>query len=228
MEVVKDLQKEIQQHYERYPMMWPYKGKDFGKSGRPSLLLVGESHYLPDYSTQHLEPEKWYKSDCSTLNDEERGWIATAPIMEWARSVDFSNKAHSIWSNSFWEINHYGPRYKDYKCVADDVAAYNFFLRPGIEGDSLHVSQEDAEIANAAFELHFKSLKPTAVIFLSQLARWHFRKSIIGDVPLIVTPHPGCAWWNKKAKRYGNKRGRDILGDFISATWPQSEQPVTP
>jgi hypothetical protein len=204
-------------------MMRPYKGKNFHDACAPSLLLIGESHYLPEGSSQHVSAKTWYESDSYTLSPEERQWISTAAIMEVSRAEGFSNRAQrSIWSNPFWEINEHGPRYQDHKRVADDIAFYNFFLRPGLEGKSLDVSSLDVKFANEAFRLHYQTLKPTAVVFLSRLAHNHFHPSEPLSVPVVATPHPGCAWWNRAAKKHANKRGRDILADFIRSTsWPQ-------
>lgn len=210
-------------------MMRPYVGDNFHDANTPSLLLVGESHYLPEGSSQHLSAERWYAGSSDTLSPEEIGWISTKVVLKEFRSEGTSNAAFSIWSNAFREINRYGPRYSDYKRVADDIAFYNFFLRPGLEGKSLAVSAQDVEFANEAFRAHHQALKPTAIVFLSSLAHNHFHPSEPLSVPVIATPHPGCAWWNRVAQKYGNKKGRDILADFIKTTnWPKSPETGKP
>jgi hypothetical protein len=203
--------------YDRYPKMKPYVGKNFDDKSKPSLLLIGESHYLPCYSTQHMTPEGWYSGYSNTLDEKERSYIDTAGIIENSRSNSFSNKAHSIYKNSFQVINKYGPDYPDYKCVADDIAFCNFFLRPGPKGKSLKVENDDVEIANEAFVENFEELKPSAVVFLSKLAHDYFNGRSI-TVPVIWTPHPGCRWWNRVAKKYCNRKGREILGDYVKGT----------
>ena len=210
-------------HYDQFPMMLPYVGKHFRRPGFPALLLVGESHYLPVGASQHLSAETWYASSSGTLSDDEVEWISTADILEASRVEGFSNKAHSIWKNALWEINEHGPGYSDYKQVTDDIAFYNFFLRPAVEGDSLEVAAQDVELANEAFQTHYDTLKPSAVVFLSSLAYNHLELPAMCSVPVIPTPHPGCPWWNRAADKYGNRRGRDILADFVrSLDWPRS------
>ena len=209
--------------YQRYPMMQPYVGEAFGITGKPSLLLIGESHYLPGESAQHLTAESWYVGTSETLSPDEIEWVSTGPILRDSRAAAFSNKAHSIWSNSLRIINENGPRYPDYKQVADDIAFYNFFLRPGLEGESLEVSAPDVQLAKEAFGVHVEALKPTAVIFLSSLAFAYFQPPTSFSIPVIATPHPGCKWWNRVAQKYGNKKGREILADFIATTtWPSN------
>jgi hypothetical protein len=204
--------------YQRYPMMRPYVGDAFRDRDKPSLLLIGESHYLPGESTQHLNAGAWYEGGAETLSPDETEWISTAAILRDSRAAGFSNKAHSIWSNAFREINEHGPQYADYREVADNIAFYNFFLRPGLEGESLDVCAQDVQFANEAFHAHYDALKPSAVIFLSSLAHFHFQPSQPLSAPIIATPHPGCKWWNRVAQKYGNKKGREILAEFIATT----------
>jgi hypothetical protein len=208
--------------YEQYPTMRPYVGTHYRKRRTPSLLLIGESHYIPKGSSLNTAPNVWYSGSSHNLSEDDLYYISTTRIIEDSRSSNFSNKAHSIWRNSFSVINQFGPAYADFTRVADDVAFYNFFLRPASTGNSLIVTPQDVEFANIAFNTHFEELKPTAVLFLSTLARNHFRPPQSFSVPIATVPHPGCRWWNSVAKRYGNKRGRDILAEFIVTTnWPK-------
>jgi len=202
-------------------MMRPYRGKHYGDTGIPRLLLIGESYYVPPGSKLNRSGEAWYAGSSDILTETERGFIDTTELIEDSRSEGFSNKAHSIWRNSFSEINQFGPGYSDFKRVADDIAYYNFFLRPALTGVSLEVTSQDVEIANEAFVMHCETLKPTGIVFLSRLACSHCRLPESISIPVVATPHPSCRWWNRAAKCYGNKRGRDILGEFIKKTnWP--------
>ncbi len=152
--------------YEQYPMMRPYVGKHYYDTRTPSLLLIGESHYIPEGSQHDITPEAWYYANSTTIQDDDLVfYISTSKIIEKSRTDGFSNAAHSIWRNSFSEINQFGPSYSDYKRVADDIAFYNFFLRPAFTGDSLEVKPQDTEFANEAFIGHCEKLKPTASHF---------------------------------------------------------------
>lgn len=204
--------------YERYPMMQPYVGSAFGTCDDPALLLIGESHYLPGESIQHLTCASWYQGTSETLSAHEIEWISTDAILRDSRAAGFSNKAHSIWSNSLRVINENGPRHADYKQAADEIAFYNFFLRPGLEGESLEVYPEDVQLANDTFRVQIEALRPSAVVFLSSLAFAHFQAPAEVSIPVIRTPHPGCKWWNTMAPKYGYKKGREILADFVATT----------
>ena len=113
-------------------MMLPYRGKNFHAAGIPALLLIGESHYLEEGSTQHLNPKTWYSGSSLDLSKDQIEWINNPAILESSRMKDFSTHTH--FRNAFRVINEYGPAYSDYKRVADDIAYYNFFLRPALQG----------------------------------------------------------------------------------------------
>jgi len=207
-------------------MMRPYVGKNFRDAGTPSILLVGESHFLDDDSPQRMSPEAWYSGSSATLTEDEITFISTARLLEDATANNFPKPTHSIYRNPFWEINEYGPRYADYRLVADDIAFYNFFLRPAVDGGSLEqeLSSKDIEMANEAFSAHYEALRPTAIVFISRLARNCCTASL--TIPVYATPHPGCPHWNSVCATYENRRGRDILGDFIKTTnWPKPPFP---
>lgn len=210
-------------------MLRPYVGENYFDTSKPLLLLIGESHYLEKGSKLDTTPHVWYEGSSLTLSEDERQWLNTQEIFEDSKRGKFSNKAHSIWRNSLEVINDFGPAYSTLARVAEDIAFYNFFLRPASYGKSLDVVDQDADIANKAFQLHVKELKPTAVIFLSRLAYREFRRPESLSVPVVATPHPGCKWWNKEARKYDNKKGRDLLADFIKkkTNWPSSQNAFT-
>ena len=108
------------------------------------LLLIGESHYLPADSKQHLTAEAWYSGNASTLNGTEQGWINTSDIV---RPKTFTGRTFSIFRNAFREINDNGPRYPNFTDVADYVVFYNYFQRPARYRASLDVKSQDTFIA---------------------------------------------------------------------------------
>ena len=209
--------------YERYPMMRPFVGDRFHVRSKPSILLVGESHYLPGYSVQHNSAETWYKGDVSSLSPKEQGWINTSGVVEEAVRTGFRIRAHSIYKESFKAINRYGPQYSTIGEIAHDIAYLNFFLRPALQGKSLSVTDEDATIANEVFLSNVKKLNPTGIVILSSLAaRWLSVTSEALGVPIVKVPHPASHWWNRKAKKYGSRTGKEVLESFvISLKWPK-------
>lgn len=207
--------------YDNYPMMKPFVGRCFHERRGPSILLIGESHYLPKESTVHLNASDWYAGTADALSNIETSWISTASIVQYACEQRFRNKAFSIWRNSFKVINAHGPHYSDFARVADDISFYNFFLRPAYQGRSIEVTALDEGFANEAFSYWCLELRPTAVIFLSALAHRSLRPSGV-DAPITVVPHPASRWWNTPSSRYGGKPGRAALAECVTALkWPQ-------
>lgn len=216
-----------EQFYARYPSMKPYAGQHYEARGRPRLLLVGESHYLPGQATQHLDAATWYQGNQETLEAEElrctgaqgkwRRWIDTAGTVSSARATNFANKAHWIWKNAFEVINEVGPGYAMAGDVADDVAIFNFFLRPARERDSLrgHLTEQDVDLANALFEHRVAQLRPRAIAFLSRLAGKKCRSLERLEMSRIVTCHPSSAWWNRRSNKHEGRCGREILAAFV-------------
>lgn len=203
----------------QYPMMMPYVGKHYVAGGGTALILIGESHYLPSASTQHLTSESWYSGNYTTLSPKEKDWINTSQIIKDSRAEGFKNKAHSIYRNAFLEINEHGPRHEDYKAAADDVVYYNYFRRPALQGVSLVPDSTDVGIADRFFRDVYAQHCPAMVVFLSVHAFNYCASCRVIDVPLVVTPHPASAHWNRVSALRGNKRGRDLLGDAAATLW---------
>jgi hypothetical protein len=202
--------------YEQYPMMKPFVGERFRDGRQPAILLVGESHYLPQSSTLHLDATTWYAGSAEHLSEVERGWISTAPIVRAACAERFKNKAFSIWRNSFRVINEHGPRHDDFVEVAEDLSFYNFFLRPARTGVSIQMTPVDVDIANDAFAHWCHALQPTAIVFLSALAHRALRRTTVVQ-PISVVPHPASQWWYRSSKAYGGKSGRATLAECVAS-----------
>ena len=207
--------------YTQYPIMRPYVGVNYEPGGARSLLLIGESHFFPEKSNLHLCAEDWYRGDVRALSEGEQGWINTAIIIKEAIAEGFRNKAHTIYRNAFVEINRNGPKYPDYRTVGDIIVFYNYFLRPGVFKTSLKVVEEDEIIAEAVFRSVLDEFRPRGIVFLSKLAyrSWQRHATQAIETPLVATPHPGCAHWNRVSKSDGGKRGREILGEFVQNLW---------
>jgi len=212
--------------YDQYPMMKPFVGQRFRDPRKPSILLVGESHYLPKESSIHMDPASWYAGTADALSAREISWISTAAGVRFACDQRFKNKAFSIWRNSFKVINASGPRYGDFVRVADDIAFYNFFLRPAYQGLSVKVTALDEPFANEAFTMWCRELTPTIVVFLSALAHRSLRNREV-NTSVAVVPHPASQWWSRASSPYGGKPGREALAECIAALhWPQVDSPT--
>jgi len=201
----------------RYPEMTPYVGSDYIKAKEHgcALLVIGESHYLPDGSTIHQDCDTWYASNHTKLNNEEKIWISTRDIITVEMPKDFPNQAHGIWKYGYREINRWGPVLMDYRSVFRFTVFYNFYLRPANQGKSFNLLCKplDIEIANIYFNFMFEQYKPNGIVFLSRFAFDTCDLKNKLSVPIGGAPHPTCQWWNKKSGKYGGRLGRELVGD---------------
>ncbi|QDZ29337.1 hypothetical protein [Noviherbaspirillum sp. UKPF54] len=103
-----------------------------------------------------------------------------------------------------------------------EVAFMNYFQRPAdTNGDSIQVHQQDAQVANEVFRAVVHAISPDIVIFCSSLA---YRNAKKFEVPNFLNlrnvlcghvPHAGMPWWNRVAKKYGGRTGKQVFADFI-------------
>ena len=203
--------------------MRPFVGSGYeeAKQHGCALLVIGESHYLPQYSHAHKDAQAWYCGNHFCLNEEERGWINTAEIIADELPLGFPNKAHVIFKSGAQKINEYGPCFSDYRSVFTYIVFYNFFLRPAHEGDSLKNIwvKEDTIVAQEYFDFMLRSYNPDGLIFLSRFAFEQCSKTNV-KIPIAAAPHPGCRWWNKKSWKYGDRYGREVIQDaLVNMNW---------
>lgn len=210
---IRDADALVERFFEAYPMMRPHVGERYRRT-TPKLLLVGESHYLPTDSTQHLAGEGWYRGTAASLSAQEREWIDTSGVVRSAAASGFRKKGHVIFKRTFETINAELFDHENAAEVAKDVAFCNFFLRPARTGLSLAVEAADIDIANAALAVHYRQLDPTAIVFLSTFARRHAKPPTGSTV--FAVPHPASAWWNRRSRLRGTKTGRELLFDIVS------------
>ena len=215
-------------HLEKFPCMMPRIGCHYPEpeNERPEhkrLLVIGESHYLPTGSSLHLKPNDWYKQTEDSLNEMEKRWVSTEEIITISLKKGFKDSGHGIYRNIALELNNNGPGHKNPNQAIEHVAFCNFFLRPAIEGESLEVNHEDIVVAQDVLLWIIDEYRPELLAVTSRLAGKHAKPILEScGIPSVVTPHPTCAWWNKRAKAepYNNSRGRDLFTDFIiSKQW---------
>jgi hypothetical protein len=203
-------------HYNKYPNMKPWIGESYYSKEHKRLLVIGESHYLPDGSTKSLNVEGWYQSEQCTLSDDELPYISTSRIIENNLHDNFKNKAHGIYRNFSKVINAVSYNYSPPSEVMNHLSFMNFFQRPAeVNGGSIRVSKQDIEVSKLVLEDVIRELTPNLVIFTSSKAGEYGARLVRElDIPVVVTPHPNCQWWNRQAKSYGGY-GREIIPKFL-------------
>ncbi len=206
-------------HFAKYPRMTPWIGSKYPLNKR--ILVIGESHYLPNGVTYHHNVEGWYVGNEITLKDDvyrscvqekdkQNGinYISTSGILR-VRSTDmppekrrkFSAKGHTIYRNIFSALNSVCFKSNNYLDAIDHIAYYNYFQRPAENtGGSIKVTQKDKEVAEATLKYILESIKPDLVLVVSKKVGKVITPHL-SDLKHVVTAHPASVWWNRKTKK---------------------------
>ena len=201
------------EHYQKFPSMRPFIGKNYGKSNSGKIMLIAESHYLPPKSTISRNPENWYNSTQSDLSNEEIAWINTRNILK----GNWKPAGHMI----FRELNTRMSEFIDNKefRAMTNVAFMNGFQRPAPEtGDSIRnfCKPIDFKIGAKTIDNVVRVIEPDLVIFVSKLSwdklRWKIPKSeleIIYD--FVCHPGTGGRYWHNKKYEHGVKKFKSLI-----------------
>ena len=212
----------LPEHLQRFPCMRPWIGSRYRDRLHKRLLVIGESHYLPDQSSIHRDPTRWYRSSQEDLSEEEVRWANTAGNItgRWFRG-------HTIYReirNAIARILQEGGVTPD-DFPLNHVAYCNYFLRPApVTGGSMAGNEDRQDVAVAEQLLRWFILRhrPQLVILTSRFAGRYAEDIVRGyGIPCLSTPHPGSRWWNTEARSYGNLTGRDLFHRFLKEQhWP--------
>ncbi len=208
----------LRKHYE----CMPFIGEKYRESG---LLLIGESHYVPEDAVECVNIEDFYDTDFDDLpKGEYKDWINTRNVFEKRvyNKCDFKN----FFSNPATEIarviNRSDNLTMDQRIAAMHYYAFmNYFKRPSydagktIEGLTGKDYRYAYEISSAIIEI----LAPELIIFLSKKAYYSFCESDKNDklrsqYTVKSVSHPSSCWWNRKRKD-GRTAQKDFY-DYIS------------
>lgn len=196
--------------YQRYPLLKPFVGSDYGRNG-PRILLIAESHYLPPESTVHRDPASWYTGREDMLTQKEQKWMRTRRILN-KPLKGWTAKGHAIYRNIESALLKAGLPAND--SVFRQVAFMNAFQRPAKTGDTIKQKKQDVEVAVETINQVVEALQPDHIVFVSTKAKRtvgkHLNQSSVG------VHHPACAWWNRKQDGMSSKQ-RFI--NHISSHW---------
>ena len=209
-------------HLRRFPCMQPWIGSRYRDQRHKRLLVVGESHYLPNESTIHHDPARWYRSSQTDLSEEEIRWTSTIGNItgRWTR-------AHRIYRAIQDEI---ALVLRESGVAPDDfplnhIAYSNYFLRPApVAGGSMqgHACQQDLDVAQEVLKWFILRYRPELVIATSRFAGRHAEQLTRQHGTLCTTtPHPGTRWWNTPTRSYGGIKGSELFSTFLKHHhWP--------
>ena len=204
------------EHLQRFPCMRPWVGSRYRDRLHKRLLVMGESHYLPDQSTIHHDPARWYGSSQDDLSEEEVRWACTVGNItgRWYRGHTIYREIRNTIARTFQE----GGVTPD-EFPLNHIAYCNYFLRPAPRpGGSMEGNEAPRDVAVAEQVVRWFILRhrPQLVIVTSRFASRYAEEIVCGcGIPCLSTPHPGSRWWNTKARSYGNITGRERFFRFL-------------
>ncbi len=180
------------EHYRRYRQMMPFVGKNYRRGG---ILLLGESHYLPEKSTIHLDATQWYEGDANRLNSCEKGWTDTRAIVDshvrGGKAPFLPNIVQALCDATGQE----------YDCsIMQRYCFMNAFQRPATTGESIGETDLDIVESGEVIRQVMEILSPGHAFFISMKAARVFQESIAQqDVKVGATQHASSPWWNRKS-----------------------------
>ena len=195
-------------HLRRFPGMQPWMGDHYQDDRHKRLLIIGESHYLPEGSTIHHDSDAWYTGSQNDLSDEERKWVCTAGNIRGAW-----NRAHTIYREIARELSRIlderGLTHDDF--VFQHIAYCNYFLRPApVEGGSMAADVRPRDLATAEEVLNWfiRRHRPELVAVASKAAGRNAEKMLMRSrIPYLITYYAGSPFWMT--------RFRDDFSDFL-------------
>ncbi len=208
--------------YSQYPQLLPLIGQEFGHFGK-RLLLIGESHYLPQLDesgkeiTIHHNDEAWYEANESLLDTTQKKWLNTRENAGSGENQKYTSKAYSIYRNIEYAIKESGFNPPDTSNMLNYVAYANYFLRPARTGVSLQVTGKDSEVSYAAFRSLVQILEVDYLYFVSKLAWQSFMymnrdSDRLEQAQVRVFPHPASSWWNRTSADYFIEPEKPLTG----------------
>lgn len=204
--------------YDSHRYMLPFVGDNYVSTKHRKLLLVGESHYLPENSTIHHDIDAWYAGTID-IKEKEQDWCNTRN----SRQYGYGEFEKII----------VGDLLKFFPSGFNEIASYNYFLRPANQTETFKkiCTKVDREIAVKNFHNVLDILSPDLIIFASlyvfDLAEWKDYPEFLGEglwdytkrkgIEYIAVNHPSHGGWGKLVR--GNKTSSEMFVEFLKDKW---------
>lgn len=217
-----------------FPQLLPFIGK-YWEESKLKILFLGESHYIPSNELNSNEKyiNSWYDQSSEKFGPNHSNRINTRYVITRADSHNTS-KAITNKEETIKPLSIYLNIKKELKSIRKDLfasqehifpflAMYNYFQRPAFEeGKSIINNEKDNKVAFETLQSVVEIIKPKLIIFASRKAFAAFKtsnrnKAIIDSNIVKNIPHPGSAWWNRKASIYGDKTGKEHFVNIIQS-----------
>ncbi|MBF3053036.1 hypothetical protein HKW90_01265 [Pseudomonas aeruginosa] len=206
------------EHYSRYPNLLPWVGTGYCASPL-KLLILGESHYLPEEVTYHRDPEAWY-AGVDLPADNSVAWMRTRGVVAKGLETNWKGKSKTIFRRLSVSLAEAGL--SNGAAPFTSLAYMNYFQRPAeVTGKSIRVSDLDRMVSAQVLEEVAQVLQPHAILFCSKLA-WNAAASQelipslrAADRVVDHTPHPASPWWYRTARKLQGRSGRDVFLEIL-------------
>jgi hypothetical protein len=207
-------------HYKKFPEMLPFIGKMYENAPK-KVLVIGESHYLPnEVTTMHREPKHWYSLAQIPLTKDEKKHINTAGnIRGWISGNERCN-AYTIYQNIEKALREKAFGGKDAENYLEYISFYNYFQRPAEAKVSIRNDELDNNYAFEHFHKVWSFLNVDTVIFTSKRAARAYQDCQSKNpaaAPRLVhqTCHPACSWWNRKHRSWVDGELYEMTGKEV-------------
>jgi hypothetical protein len=187
------------------------------------LLILGESFYLPNESTIHVDPVRWYSSNQASLtitkeeNENEVDWINCRRLLECPWNPG-GHKMYRELNACLGELDlpaHDRP--------VSHIAYTNTFMRPAIgEGDSFSKCcvPQDIVVSIEVLSRVIAALAPNMVIFTSKHAWNAVGKNIalqFSEITFDSVSHPTSPFqWRVESYPHGRAKFMSLLKEWAA------------
>lgn len=208
--------------YQKHSYMKPFVGDRYESPSHKKLVIIGESHYLPAHSMVHLNIDKWYDGTCE-LTDKEQDWCNTKN----SRIYGYGKQFQQVIEKDLKE---------QFNADFNDVASFNYFLRPSSMGKSIKkiCTRIDRTYAAKNLKQVLEIMKPDIVVFASDYAydcaAWKDDFPVANDkdtfekfaqrlnfIP-VKANHPARGWW-KRLVRGEEEISQEIFIKALKENW---------
>lgn len=205
------------EHFQKYPTLIPWVGENY-RNTKNKMVILGESHYLPEYSNCHHDPESWYEG-INVLNSKELSWMNTAGIIKnGINRKGWKAKGHRIYTNLSRAMKETKIEEFDVEQPFNQISYLNYFQRPAeVSGNSIKVSKLDSRNSADTVKSVIQILKPGMVVFCSSKAGRYAKNAGLWEelmqmgIKSIRVPHAAMPWWNRASKKYNNLTGKQYF-----------------
>lgn len=226
--------KAVNTHLQIHPSYMPHIGDGYD-TAPIKIMIVAESHYLPNYLDDKITVEDWYdnpESVYARMKGDDKGWIDTKGVIKHYRKEQ-KNGALVLFAN----LEKAYAEACSGKLLFDECIFLNYFQRPAErQGESIRISKRDSEVALQNLLTLIDVTKPNKIVFVSSKAHKDFQAACFDkgiakdDLPYVGTvPHAGASvWWNKASKKFALKGGKPVTGrqKFIRIVTPKTVLPT--